>query len=287
MPGFTILIFFFLIPSIYNIWISFFDLDLFKFSSKGNFVGIENFKKMVENPDIFKVLFNTFFWLTFVTVALRIVLGLVIALLINSDSLKRLKLATIVRCCLLLPWVTPPIVAVATWKWILHPRFGSITHLLLKIGIIDEGIPFFVQTSVVWLGIILIIIWQEIPFVTISILSGLQSIPLELYESSRVEGANTFQSFWHITLPLLKPVLSVVGLLITIWTFNNFIFVWTSTRGGPGSFTQVLATELYTQAFINYKLSYGAAIGVFMTMIMVVFCLVYFKSILNKSIDGE
>lgn len=287
VPCFILLIAFFLAPSLYNIWISFFDLNLFKFAQGGKFVGLSNFRKLFETPDIFRVFFNTIFWLTLVTVALRLILGLIIGLLINSEFLKRWKLSTFVRFCLLLPWVTPPIVAVASWKWILHPRYGSLTHLLIKIGILREGIPFFVQTSVVWLGIILIIIWQEIPFVSISILAGLQSIPLELYESSKVEGANKLQSFMYITLPLLRPVMSVIALLITIWTFNNFIFVWTSSRGGPGTFTQVLATELYTQAFINYKLSYGAAIGVIMTLIMVVFCIVYFKTVFEKSIDGE
>lgn len=287
VPGFILLIGFFFAPSLYNIWIGFFDLNLFKFAQGGKFVGLSNFKRMFENPEILRVFFNTIFWLTFVTVVLRIVLGLVIGLLMNSEFLKRWRLTTFVRFCLLLPWVTPPVVAVAAWKWILHPRYGALTNLLLKLGILKEGISFFVQTDVVWIGIILIIIWQELPFVAISILAGLQSIPLELYESSKVEGASSFQSFRYITLPLLRPVISVIGLLITIWTFNNFMFVWTASRGGPGTFTQVLATELYTQAFVNYKLSYGAAIGVVMTLIMVFFSVIYFKTIFEKSIDGE
>jgi multiple sugar transport system permease protein len=126
-------------------------------------------------------------------------------------------------------------------------------------------------------------VWRELPFVVISLLAGLQSIPGELYEAARIDGASEWGLIWHITLKLLRPVLAVVTLLITIWTFNNFLYVWLTTRGGPGQATQVLATQMYTEAFINYKLGYGAAVGVLMSVLMLVFAVAYFNTAFKRS----
>jgi multiple sugar transport system permease protein len=93
------------------------------------------------------------------------------------------------------------------------------------------------------------------------------------------------QLFRYVTLPLLKPVLTITSLLVTIWTFNNFLYVWLSTRGGPGNFTQVLATEMYTQAFTNYRLGYGATVGVMMTLIMIAFSVWYFRYLFPKGME--
>ena len=107
---------------------------------------------------------------------------------------------------------------------------------------------------------------------------------MEIYEAARIDGAAEWQLLRHITLPLLRPVLAVVTLLTTIWTFNNFLYVWLTTRGGPGVSTHVLATQMYTEAFVNYKLGYGASVGVLMSVIMLVFSVVYFNTTFKKSL---
>jgi multiple sugar transport system permease protein len=287
LPGIAILTAFFFIPSLYNVWTSLQEINLFQLRDGGTFVGIDNYIRLFRDARVGLALINTVWWLTMVTVVVRVLMGLTIALLVNSAAVKRWKLSGFSRSCLLIPWVTPEVVAVAAWQWMLHPRFGALNQLMVNSGLITEGIPFLVQTSTVWFAIAVILVWRELPFVAISILAGLQSIPLELYESAEVEGASKLQLLQHVTLPLLKPVLGIIGLLITIWTFNNFLYVWLATRGGPGNYTQVLATELYTQAFTNYRLGYGAALGVFMTAVMVAFSIIYFKTVFRRTVEEE
>jgi multiple sugar transport system permease protein len=224
---------------------------------------------------------NTVFWLTIPTVVARLVLGLMLALLVNASVFRRWHISWLIRSLLLIPWITPPVVAVAAWKWLLDARYGAVNQLLLELGVIDQGIPFLAKTSTVWPSINVMLTWRELPFVVIAFLAGLQSIPSDLKEAARVDGASEGRIFFSITLPLLRPVLTVVTLLTTIWTFNNFVYVWLSTRGGPGDYTQVLATQMYSTAFIDYRIGAGAAIGVFMSLIMLVFAVVYFMTVMR------
>jgi multiple sugar transport system permease protein len=282
LPAVAFLAAFFFSPALYNIWLSFQDLSLFQLTKAATFVGLRNFVELSGDSRFWLALWNTFFWLTAVTVAIRLALGLVLALLVNNPLLHRLRLAWLARSMLLVPWVTPPVVAVAAWQWLLHPRYGAVNQLLVSTGIAPDGVPFLVQTSTVWIAIVMIVVWREVPFVAVSYLAGLQGIPEELYESARVEGADRLQILLYITFPLLRPVTTVVTMLITIWTFNNFLYVWLATRGGPGNFTQVLATEMYTQAFTNFRLGYGAAWGMVMTLLMLAFSAVYFRRFFGR-----
>jgi multiple sugar transport system permease protein len=283
LPVIIVLTIFFFGPAIYNVWLSLHDISLFQIAQGGRFVGIGNYERLFNNPATWNILWNTLFWLTLVTTVIRLVLGMGFALLLNSPALRRFKVQGIARALMLIPWVTPPVVAVAAWQWLLHPRYGAINQIMLDAGLLDRGIPFLSQTATVWWAIVTIIVWRELPFVIISIIAGLQSVPEEIYESARIDGAGTFSLFWFITLPLLRPVLVVVSLLMTIWTFNNFLFVWLATRGGPGTFTQVLATQLYVESFVNYTLGLGSAIGTVMSALMLLFAIVYFMTVFRRS----
>lgn len=275
-PAMLILAFFFAGPAIYNIALAFQDLSLFDLGGEGRWVGFDNFAEVLSNPATGHALFNTTVWLTIVTVAIRLVLGLGLALLLNATVFSRWRLGWLVRSLVLIPWVTPPVVAVAAWKWLLDARYGVVNQLLMQLGIIEQGIPFLARTSTVWGAVETMLIWRELPFVVITLLAALQSIPTDLREAARIDGANEWQIQTRIVLPLLKPVLAVVAMLTTIWTFNNFVYVWLATRGGPGDYTQVLATQMYSTSFIDYRMGAGAAIGVVMSLIMFVFALVYF-----------
>ena len=286
VPSLLVLSLFFLFPGFFNVILSFLRISLFGLNRGGTYVGLDNYLELIRDPRFYLALANTVLRLTLATVAARLVIGMGLALLVNAPVLKRWGVAGVARGLLLLPWVTPPVVAVAAWQWLLHPRFGAVNKTLLETGLVNQGVPFLVQTSTVWPAIGIIIVWREVPFVAISILAGLQGIPTELYESARVEGAGTVQLFRYVTLPLLKPVLAITSLLVTIWTFNNFLYVWLTTRGGPGNFTHVLATEMYTQAFTNYRLGYGATVGVMMTLIMVLFSTLYFRYLFQRGMNA-
>jgi multiple sugar transport system permease protein len=285
LPALIILLGFFLYPFLYNIGLSFQKISLFELAKGGEWVGPENFKELLTDSMTVLTLKNTVVWLTAATVGLRLILGMGFALLLNTAVLRRWRLLGLARSLTLIPWVTPPVVAVAAWKWLLHPRYGAINQILYDLRLIDSGIPFLVKASTVWGAIVTIIVWRELPFVIISLSAGLQAIPKELYEAARVDGASGRQIFRHVTLPMLKPVLVIVVMLTTIWTYNNFVYVWLTTQGGPGNFTQVLATQMYTEAFVNYRLGYGASVGVLMSGIMAVFATVYFFTIFRRHVD--
>ena len=277
-----VLAFFFAGPAVYNIALAFQELSLFDLGREGKWVGLANFAEVLTDSSTGQSLLNTTLWLTIVTVALRLVLGLGLALLLNASVFSRWKLGWLVRSLILVPWVTPPVVAVAAWKWLLDARYGVVNQALMGLGVIEQGIPFLARTATVWGAIETMLIWRELPFVVITILAALQSIPSELREAARIDGANEFQIQTRIVLPLLKPVLAVITLLTTIWTFNNFVYVWLATRGGPGDYTQVLATQMYTTSFVDYRMGAGAAVGVVMSLIMFVFALVYFFVIFRE-----
>lgn len=284
VPALGLLFFFFLWPATYNFILSLQKISMFQLARGGEWIGIANYVELVQDPLTHLTLRNTIFWLTFMTVALRLVLGMLFALLLDADVLRRWRISWLARSLVLIPWVTPPVVAVAAWKWLLHPRFGAINQLLIELGVIHDGIPFLVRTSTVWWAIVAIVVWRELPFVIISIVAGLQSIPLDLYDAARVDGASEARVFWHVKLPLLRPVLVIVTLLTVIWTYNNFVYVWLTTQGGPGDFTHVLATQMYSEAFTNYRLGYGAAVGVLMSVTMLVFSVVYFVFVFRRSV---
>jgi len=276
LPAMAVLALFFAGPALYNIALAFQDLSLFDLGREGEWVGFANFVEVLSDRDTGRILFNTTVPLTIVTVAGRLVLGLLLAMLLNATVFSRWRLGWLVRSLILVPWVTPPVVAVAAWKWLLDARYGAVNQLLVASGIIEQGIPFLAKTSYVWGAIQTMLIWRELPFVVITFLAALQSIPNELREAARMDGASEFRIQTDIVLPLLRPVIAVVAMLTTIWTFNNFVYVWLATRGGPGDYTQVLATQMYTTSFVDYRVGAGAAIGVVMSLIMFVFALVYF-----------
>ncbi len=285
LPAFFFLILFYMYPILFNIKISFTDLNFLRMSEKPKFVAFSNYWDFLKSKDFFNVLFNTAFWLTFVTISIRIVLGLLIALLLNSNTLKKLRLTGLFRTLVLIPWATPPVVAVFTWRWLLQQQSGLVNIVLLSMGIIKDPIAFFGDIKVVWFSVVAIIVWNNLPFVVIVFLAALQSIPNELYEAAQVDGAGKISSFFYITLPLILPTISITTLLTVFWTFNNFVYVWLTTAEGPGTFTSVLATRIYTKAFFEYKLGYSSAIGMIMSFIVFVFAIFYLKFVLSKRLE--
>ena len=276
-PIFFFLFFFYGYPTLYNLYNSFTDLNLLGLKKGGAFVGLENYIKLLSSQDFYRVLWNTLFWLTAVSVGLRIVLGLLLALLLNSAILVRYRLATVSRLLLLVPWATPPIVAVVVWRWLLDGRQGIINKALQDLGMIDSPIAFLASVDTVWPAIITIIIWNTLPLVTLTFLASLQSVPPELLEAAEMDGAGPLQRLFHVTLPHLMPTIVVMTLLMVFWTFNNFVYVWLATGAGPGLFTNVLATEIYIKGFIDFELGFSSSVGMVMAAMMALFGIVYFR----------
>ncbi|WMS44013.1 sugar ABC transporter permease [Acuticoccus sp. MNP-M23] len=282
LPAFGMMAAFFLWPTLFNISNSFTDLSLLGLRDGGEWIGFDNYIELFRDPDFRKVVFNTLFWLTFVSVTLRLVLGFGLAVFIESDLVRRLRLTVPLRMAALLPWATPDIVAVTVWKQILDGRSGVINNWLMDWGFIEKPIVFLANASYVWPSIITIIVWNGLPLVTLTMAAALQTVPKDLIEAAEIDGAGPVTRFWHVTFPQVMPALLVLGLLTTIWTFNNFIYVWMSTSAGPGTFSNVLATEVYLQGFVNFKLGLSSAIGTFMAALALIFGIIYFRKVVLK-----
>lgn len=277
LPTFLVIVGFYIYPTLYNLELSFTDITLLRMRQGGSWVGFENYREFLQSSSFFDIAFNTVFWLTAVSVVCRLCLGLLFALLLNAAFLKRMRLSTLARLILLVPWATPPVVAVIAWRWLFDPSHGAINEWLLATGFIDDPVAFLSNLKTVWPAVNTIIVWNTTPLVAISLLAALQSIPQELNEAAAIDGATRFQEFRFITLPYLIPTLSVLTLMSVIWTFNNFVYVWLATGAGPGTFTNVLATEVYLKAFVDLRIGYSAAIGVTMAVVMAIFGALYFR----------
>jgi multiple sugar transport system permease protein len=282
VPAFFFLIMFYVYPTLFNLQNSFTDLSLFGLRQGGEWIGVANYVELVTSSDFRRVLWNTVVWLTAVGVAVRIVLGLGLALLLNSKVLEKYRLKTLSRVLLLVPWATPPIVAIVAWRWLLNPQFGDINKALLALGLIEQPIAFLAEAAWVWPALITIITWNTLPLVTLTFLAALQSLPSELLEAAEMDGAGKWQRLRYIVIPHLMPAIIVMTLLSTFWTFNNFVYVWLTTAAGPGLYTNVMATEVYLKAFVDGRLGYSSAVGIVMAAIMVAFGMIYLRVIAER-----
>ena len=285
-PALIILALFYLWPMVENLRVSFTDLTLLRLRVGGQWIGLANYEEFLTSPETGRLMMNTFIWLTAISVAVRLLLGLAIALIVNTPLVRHLRLATIARIAILVPWATPPVVAIIIWRWLLEAPNGALNSVLVALGIVDTPIAFLSDLRTVWPSVIAIVVWNTVPLIALSLLASLQAVPADLYEAAELDGATRSAKFWHITLPFLKPTIVVLGLTSVFWTFNNFVYVWLATGAGPGTFTNVLATEIYIRSFVDFRLGYGAAIGIVMALIMAVFGYFYFRMIGRRQIEG-
>ena len=286
-PAFVILALFYVYPTVQNLALSFTDLSLLGLKRGGNPVGLDNYREFVESPDFGRLLFNTVVWLTALSVALRLLLGLGIALLLNSPLLRRWRLASIAKIAVVVPWATPPIVAVVIWRWMLEPQNGEVNAALRNLGLVDNPVAFFADLRTVWPSIVTVIVWNTVPLVALSLLASLQSIPDELNEAAALDGASRWQQFRYITLPFLMPTIVVLTLMSVFWTFNNFVYVWLATGAGPGTFTNVLATEIYIKAFVDFRIGYSSAVGIVMAIVMAAFAVLYYRFVAPRELKDS
>jgi len=283
-PTLALLLLFYGYPTLDNLWISFTDLSLTGMKRGGSWVGLDNYRELVAAGDLSHLLFNTLVWLTAISVLIRLLIGLGIAVLLNSSALRRLRLSTVARFALLIPWATPPIVAVIIWRLLLDPD-GVVNKIIVALGLSDQPVAFFASTRTVWPSIVTIMVWNTVPLVALSLLSSLQTVPEEFYEAAELDGATRLQKFRYVTLPFLMPSLLVLGLMSVFWSFNNFVYVWLATGAGPGTFTNVLATEIYLKGFVDFRLGYSSAIGMVMAIAMALFGVLYLRLVAQRQLE--
>lgn len=241
------------------------------------FAGLRNFGKVLSGAAFSVVLKNTIIW-TILVVGISTLLGFILALLLNNEFKGR----KIARAIVVFPWATTLVVQASVWKFIIDTDYGALNTLLKAIGITSSNINWTSTPTAFFAWEIACGIFVTIPFVCFTALSGLQSIDSSYYEAATVDGANYWQKLWHITLPLVKPSLTVATVLNIIYVFNSFPIVWTITRGDPANRTDTLVTYLYKLAFYNGKQGEAAAVSVIGFLILLVCASIYMVSTLRK-----
>jgi multiple sugar transport system permease protein len=225
----------------------------------GKLIWFRNFIKLLQDSLFLQTVWNSFIY-TASTVLLKMILGIILALLLNQEIPHR----NLVRGALLLPWIVPTSLSVLTWLWMFDSLFSVVNYILLGLGLISRKIPWLGDPFWAMVSVIIVNTWRGLPFFAISFLAGLMTIPRELYEAAETDGARGFRKFWHITLPLLQPVIAVVVLFSTIWTFADFQIVYILTHGGPINATQIFATMAYDVALVAGRIGEGSAISLFL-----------------------
>ena len=234
------------------------------------FNGLENFRQIFASSTFWQTLQNTLVW-TVVVVGVSTLLGFIIAMVLNQKFPGR----KIVRAIVVFPWATSLIIQAVIWKYILDPTFGSLNTLLKAMGIIQSSVNWTPNAAAYfawecWIGI-----FVTVPFVTFCVLSGLQSIDDTYYEAAVMDGAGFWRKLFSITLPLVRPSLTVSTVLNIIYVFNSFPIIWTITKGDPADKTHTLATYLYKLSFYNGKAGQAAAVSVIGFLILCVCAGIY------------
>jgi multiple sugar transport system permease protein len=234
----------------------------------GQFIGLRNYINLLDNEVFLQTLQNSFVF-TISSVVVKSVLGIVLALVLN----QQLRFKKFWRGIILLPWVIPTALSVLGWWWMFDSLYSVFNWTLIHLGILDVGLNWLGNKHLAMLAVIMVNIWRGLPFFAISTLAGLVAIPGELYEAAETDGANNRQRFFYVTLPLLRPILAIVILFSTIFTFSDFNIVYILTRGGPINSTHLFATLAAQVGMEGGHIGQGAAISLFMFPIlaMVVF----------------
>jgi len=256
-------------PFFYNVVLSLSNMSLTNFQD-WSIVGLRNYVEVFTEAKFFGVLLKTILW-TVVNVVFHVVIGVALAIALNGP----IRGKSFYRVLLIIPWAVPAYITALTWRSMFHYDYGAVNLLANKwLGL--EPINWLGDPTWAFTACIVANVWLGYPFMMIIALGGLQGIPAELYEAARIDGANRWQQFQNVTLPLLKPVLAPAVTLGAIWTFNNLNVVWLVSNGGePADQTHILVSYVYKAVFSFYRYGYGAALS------MVIFALLLIMSVIS------
>jgi multiple sugar transport system permease protein len=238
----------------------YFSLSDYWVGSPGQFVGLANYREILDN-DIFRQTVRNSFVFTAIAVVLKTVLGVWLALLLA----RNMRFKRLLRGAVLLPWVIPTALSTLGWWWMFDSLYSVVNWTAIHLGLMNPPGPNWLgMASYAMAAVIAVNVWRGLPFFAITVLAGLVAIPREYYEAAHVDGAGSWGRFRHVTLPLLKPVIAVVTLFSTIFTFSDFNIVYVLTRGGPVNTTHLFATLAYQIGLNGGNLGQGAAISLFL-----------------------
>ncbi len=264
-----------LVPFCWAIYISLTDKMI---GAVAQFTGLQNYWNLIFDPLFLKALLNTLIFTGF-AVIFKVFFGMIMALVLNED----IKARSFFRALLILPWTIPTLVSVYIWQWLYSDVGGALNYILIHSGIMKDPVGWLSTPWLAMTSVIIVNVWRGTPFLGISILAGLQTVDIGLYEAAKIDGANMIRQFWHITVPAVKNIIILASIITTIWTLSDFEIIWLLTRGGPANGTQVLSTLSYTYGFLNMNLSKAIAVSLFLFPALI--GLVHY--IIKKNMESE
>ena len=246
----------------------------------GGFVGFKNFADAISLPAFKTVMLNTLYWVVSVVV-LSTVIGFIVAMVLNQDFKGR----KIARAIVVFPWATSLVIQASVWNYIIKYEYGNLNNILLNLGIIKEVINWRSSYQIEFIWECGVGIFVTIPFVTFCVLSGLQSIDKSLYEAAEIDGASFWDRLFNITIPLVKPSLTVATVLNIIYVFNSFPIIYTMTKGAPANKTDTLVTFLYMLNFYDRKKGPATALSVIGFLVLCLCSGIYMLGVMRKEED--
>ena len=275
LPALIVIGIFFLGPALWAVYISFTDYALLGPSARHpKFIGLENYARMLRDPLFLQSFYNSAVFVVGSAYLGQFLIGLGIALLLHYSERIGLRGGTLVYSTVLVGWVVPALLAGFIWVAMYDYYYGTLNTLLKLAGLRPVS---WLSKELAMPSVIIANIWRGTAFTMILFLSGLETVPPEIYDAARIDGASGLQTLRYVTLPLLKEIIVIDLLSITMSTFGVFIIILTLTNGGPGFATEVLALYAYHRAFQNYEIGYGSAISVFLMLVNIALGVAYIK----------
>ena len=234
-------------------------------------VGLTNYERMLRDPGFWRSLTTTATYTVLVVVA-TVILSVLTALLMDAKFFGR----SAARAAITLPYAFPEVAAVLLWAWMFSQQFGVLNVFARWLLPIPENLPWLTEPNLAMFSVLAVTLWKIFPFYSLVVLTALQTVEAELYEAARIDGAGPIASFWNVTLPGIAPTLSIMTLLVTIFSFRRFAVIYLLTGGGPAGSTETLVIRVYQTAFRFFELSYGAALGVAGLLVTFVIAGAYF-----------
>ena len=264
-PAFTLRLVTAAYPIFQTIQLSFTNLDLIK--NTNAYVGLKNYAAMAADPGVRGALtFTT--QLVIASTVLDLVFGMLVALLLNA----RFRGRGFARTINLIPWAVPTIVAGYVFRWFLDDQFGLLTNWIYQLS--GVHVVAFISAVSARLIVILAYVWKDAPFIAVIFLAGLQGVPDELYDAAKMDGANAWERFWQITIPLIMPLTVTMGMFRLLWSLGSFDLVFGLTQGGPGVATSVLALQVFRTGILFFKFGMASAISIVLLIFVAVIGLI-------------
>ena len=259
-PAFFLLLFLVAYPFVLSVWFSLSDARV---GDAGAFIGLDNFRRLLTSSIFLQTLQNSIVFTT-LALGLKTIFGMVLALLLfRITRFKRL-----IRGAVLLPFIVPTALSTLVWWWMFEPLYSVVNWTLKALHLVSYDVPWLPDPYLAMFVVILVNTWRGLPFFAITLLAGLVAIPRELYEAAESDGAGPVGRFWHVTVPLVKPVLAVVILFSTIFTLADFNIVYVLTKGGPMNMTHLFATYSFALGLQSGQIGQGAAVSLFLFPIL-------------------